>query len=51
MHRACHDNNEVALRLLMEKGVNLDCADVEGRTPLHWAATIKEQSNCLQVLF
>ena len=41
VHRACHDNNQEALQVLIEKGAQLELRDVEGRAPLHWAATIR----------
>ena len=48
IHRACHDGNHLALKLLVDHGGDFTIMDVQGRAPIHWAVTTKT-TDCLQV--
>ncbi len=37
MHFAAQADKAFAITFLYKKGVNIDCTDNEGLTPLHWA--------------
>lgn len=48
VHRACHDANHIALKLLVDYGADFTVCDVQGRAPIHWAVTTRN-TECLQV--
>ena len=39
LHIACSKNNEDIVRILIEKGANVNATDNSGKTPLHIAAS------------
>ncbi|XP_055861135.1 uncharacterized protein LOC106079642 isoform X2 [Biomphalaria glabrata] len=49
LHRACHDGNHIALKILVDFGGDFTICDVHGRAPIHWAVTTRG-TECLQIL-
>jgi len=48
LHEACSDGNADAAQLLVHYGADVNIADAQGRTALHWACTVNS-TRCLQV--
>lgn len=48
LHQACHDGNDLALRMLLQYGGDFTIQDTQGRAPIHWAVTTRS-TECLKV--
>jgi ankyrin repeat protein len=44
LHKAAFDGNAERVKELLKKGANPNTKDKKGRTPLHWAASIRAMS-------
>jgi len=50
LHQACCDGNDEAAQLLIHYGADVNIADADGRTALHWACNV-DSTQCLQVTY